>query len=229
MKSYKKLIMIVCFCIATMFIAVNLIVGMRSKNEEDRPYLVEVSRLQKQLAASDCDTEILNLDACEYVKAVSLCENGEDVNASSKNEVLFREINGKLYRFEYIVGHYTNNNLLIINIIMAVVSIFVVLIIAYVFRRIIIPFHKVEEVPYELSKGNLAMELPEEQTKYFGRFVWGTNMLRENLEERRKKELGMHKEKKLLLLSLTHDIKTPLSVIKLNAQALEKNLYNDEE
>ena len=229
MKSYKKLIMIVCFCIATMFIAVNLIVGMRSKNEEDRPYLVEVSRLQKQLAASDCDTEILNLDACEYVKAVSLCENGEDVNASSKNEVLFREINGKLYRFEYIVGHYTSNNLLIINIIMAVVSIFVVLIIAYVFRRIIIPFHKVEEVPYELSKGNLAMELPEEQTKYFGRFVWGTNMLRENLEERRKKELGMHKEKKLLLLSLTHDIKTPLSVIKLNAQALEKNLYNDEE
>ena len=117
MKSYKKLIMIVCFCIATMFIAVNLIVGMRSKNEEDRPYLVEVSRLQKQLAASDCDAEILNLDACEYVKAVSLCENGEDVNASSKNEVLFREINGKLYRFEYIVGHYTNNNLLIINII----------------------------------------------------------------------------------------------------------------
>ena len=30
-------------------------------------------------------------------------------------------------------------------------------------------------------------------------------------------------------MSLTHDIKTPLSVIKLNAQALEKNLYNDEE
>ena len=31
------------------------------------------------------------------------------------------------------------------------------------------------------------------------------------------------------LLTLTHDIKTPLSVIKLNAQALEKGLYQDAE
>ena len=32
----------------------------------------------------------------------------------------------------------------------------------------------------------------------------------------------------LLLLSLSHDIKTPLSAIKLNAKALAKGLYQDE-
>ena len=39
----------------------------------------------------------------------------------------------------------------------------------------------------------------------------------------------MQKDKKLLLLSLSHDIKTPLSAIKLNAKALAKGIYSDEE
>lgn len=39
----------------------------------------------------------------------------------------------------------------------------------------------------------------------------------------------MQKDKKLLLLSLSHDIKTPLSAIKLNAKALAKGLYKNEE
>ena len=38
----------------------------------------------------------------------------------------------------------------------------------------------------------------------------------------------MQRDKKLLLLSLSHDIKTPLSAIKLNAMALARGLYKDE-
>ena len=38
----------------------------------------------------------------------------------------------------------------------------------------------------------------------------------------------MQRDKKILLLSLSHDIKTPLSAIKLNAKALAKGLYKDE-
>jgi signal transduction histidine kinase len=37
----------------------------------------------------------------------------------------------------------------------------------------------------------------------------------------------MQRDKKLLLLSLSHDVKTPLSAIKLNAKALSKGLYTD--
>lgn len=39
----------------------------------------------------------------------------------------------------------------------------------------------------------------------------------------------MKKEKKTLLLSLSHDIKTPLFAIKLYSAALSKNLYSDTE
>ena len=55
------------------------------------------------------------------------------------------------------------------------------------------------------------------------------DLLRENLEENKVRELELQKEKKLLLLALSHDIKTPLSAIKLYAKALSKGLYKEEE
>lgn len=45
-------------------------------------------------------------------------------------------------------------------------------------------------------------------------------MLRETLESNKEKELALQKEKKTLILSLTHDIRTPLSAIRLYAKAL---------
>lgn len=54
-------------------------------------------------------------------------------------------------------------------------------------------------------------------------------MLRENMEQQKERELNLQREKKMLLLSLSHDIKTPLSAIKLYSKALSKGLYTDKE
>lgn len=91
------------------------------------------------------------------------------------------------------------------------------------------PFGRLNDVPQELAKGNLAVEIPEEKSRFFGKFTWGINLLRESIEDSRKRELSMQRDKKLLLLSLSHDIKTPLSAIKLNAKALEKGLYKEKD
>ncbi|MFA9374421.1 MAG: histidine kinase dimerization/phospho-acceptor domain-containing protein, partial [Poseidonibacter sp.] len=42
-------------------------------------------------------------------------------------------------------------------------------------------------------------------------------------------ELELEKEKKTMILSISHDIKTPLSAIKLYSKALCENLYEEEE
>lgn len=99
----------------------------------------------------------------------------------------------------------------------------------FIRQKILVPFMKISNLPYELSKGNLTIPLKEEKGKYFGRFIWGMDLLREKLEDSRMRELELQKEKKLLLLSLSHDIKTPLSAIKLYAKALHRNLYKSEE
>ncbi|MDE6595597.1 MAG: HAMP domain-containing histidine kinase, partial [Oscillospiraceae bacterium] len=48
-------------------------------------------------------------------------------------------------------------------------------------------------------------------------------------EQQKKRELDLQKDKKMLLLSLSHDIKTPLSAIKLYSKALSKGLYESRE
>ena len=99
----------------------------------------------------------------------------------------------------------------------------------YIQKEIIKPMEQIADLPYELVKGNLTVPLKENKHKLFGRLLWGLDMLRQNLEDGKKRELALEKERKMFLLSLTHDIKTPLSVINLNAQALQKNIYKDEE
>jgi signal transduction histidine kinase len=96
-------------------------------------------------------------------------------------------------------------------------------------QKILAPFETLTDVPYELSKGNLTVPIQESKSRFFGRFVWGVDLLRENMEQQKQRELALQKDKKTLLLSLSHDIKTPLSAIKLYAKALSKGLYPDAE
>ena len=105
----------------------------------------------------------------------------------------------------------------------------VLCVILYIRIKILHPFHQFSQLPYQLAKGNLTVPLQENKNRFFGRFLWGMDLLREHLEEQKRRELELQKEKKLLLLSLSHDLKTPLSAIKLYARALGRNLYQEEE
>ena len=96
-------------------------------------------------------------------------------------------------------------------------------------QKILKPFHVLSEMPYELSKGHLQGELLESKSRFFGKFVWGIGMLRDTLYTTKSRELKLEKEKKLLLLSISHDIKIPLSAIKLYAKALREEVYETNE
>lgn len=54
-------------------------------------------------------------------------------------------------------------------------------------------------------------------------------MLRDTLNVAKSNGLRLEKEKKLLLLSISHDIKIPLSAIKLYAKALQEGVYETED
>jgi signal transduction histidine kinase len=71
--------------------------------------------------------------------------------------------------------------------------------------------------------------MKESKSRFFGNFLWGLDLLRENLEQQKERELELQRDRKMLLLSLSHDIKTPLSAIKLYAKALSRGLYTDKE
>lgn len=98
----------------------------------------------------------------------------------------------------------------------------------YIRQMILKPFHALSEMPYEMSKGHLQGELQEGKNRFFGKFVWGLCMLRDTLNMSKARELKLEKERKLLLLSVSHDIKIPLSAIQLYAKALRETIYETE-
>ena len=112
---------------------------------------------------------------------------------------------------------------------LALMAAFVVGILLYLKYRVIRPFNRVSELPYELAKGHLKGEVKQEKNRYFGDFLWGIGQLKDTLEVTKKRRLELEKEKKKMLLSLSHDMKTPLGTIRLYGKALEQGLYDTEE
>ncbi|SFC60647.1 HAMP domain-containing sensor histidine kinase [Ruminococcus albus] len=221
MSTFKKLII----AVTALFILLTVILNMALIRQADSPtgiYRVEAKRL-----ADDIE-ERGSYDLSDYPHLTGVfTEDDGDLYISDEQYVII-EAAGRLYRVEYNTSDY-RSWLLLINGALAVVLLMLFILFRYIRRNIILPFGRLNDVPQELARGNLAVPIPEEKSRFFGKFTWGVNMLRESIEENRTKEISMQRDKKLLLLSLSHDIKTPLSAIKLNAKALAKGLYKDEQ
>ena len=201
--------------------ALNFVLA-RQEKRDDGIYRVEAKRLVDEIT----ETGSYNIKKYPHITGVFTADGGELY--SSDEHYLIIEENDTLYRVEYTIDG-KRRGILIINCVLCAVLLMIVSLLLYIYRYIIAPFCRLNDVPQELARGNLAVPIPEEKSRFLGRFTWGVNLLRESIEDSRKKELAMQRDKKLLLLSLSHDIKTPLSAIKLNAKALAKGLYKDEE
>ena len=221
MKSYLKLTIAVIAVLAVIFTGANIILHYENKGDAGRPYRVEAERIAAKIESG----EEYSLDDYRYIQNIEIQENGF---GGGDSDYLVKEIGGKLYRFDY--SYQADNNAAItsFNICFGVTAAFVLLLLLFLFIKIIRPFEKISAYPTELAKGNLTAPLKESRDKYFGKFLWGLDLLREKLENQKSAELALQKQNKTMVLSLSHDIKTPLGVIELYAKALEKDLYKDE-
>ncbi len=210
-------------------------------------YKIEISRVENELSAAgdfvdtgdgkngvgEIDGRVsLDLSKYETITGVYLfTDEDRDTFYSSNNNYYIADVDGQLYRIEYAIdlskerSDIYRSALIVIGVVIGAMILFLI----YIYMKIIRVFNNISEYPAQLSKGNLSIPLSEERNKYFGKFLWGLDMLREKLEEEKRRNLELQKEKNVFLLSLSHDMKTPISAIKLYAAALRKNLYKDEE
>lgn len=211
--------------IIVLFAAANVTL-LANDTDSGRPYRVEIGRLIHKIE-KNC-YEITDLADCEYVTNVTKYSK-DFYNADS--DYVIREINGVLYRFDYNTDSAMDraNQIIIVDIIFGTMAAVIIGIMLYMKLKILKPFEQLTDIPYELSKGNLTAPVKETKNRFFGRFIWGVDMLRENMEQQKERELNLQRDKKMLLLSLSHDIKTPLSAIKLYSKALSKGLYHNKE
>lgn len=222
MKAFNRISALVIMVILAVFIGANAWL-LTDHSDSGRPYRVEISRLVREME----NGRTPDLSACAYVSAVT--EYGEGFYNSDSDYVI-HEIGGELYRFDYRTGGDDRTGLIVtVNSILGIMAATILVVMLYVRFKILQPFEKLTDVPYELSKGNLTAPVKETKNRFFGRFFWGVDLLRENMEQQKERELDLQRDRKMLLLSLSHDIKTPLSAIKLYAKALSKGLYKSPE
>ena len=221
MKAFRRL----CIVVITVFLLLTAVLNLflvAVKDRNEGIYRVEAKRLADEIA----ETGEFDLEKYPHITEVSGADDGKLY--TSDEHYLIIEAGGTLYRVEYTVGN-GQHGIAAVNCVLGVLFLLMIGLLYYIRRHIIVPFGRLNDVPQELARGNLSVPIIEEKSRFLGKFAWGVNLLRESIEDSRKKEITMQRDKKLLLLSLSHDIKIPLSAIKLNAKALVRGLYKDEE
>lgn len=222
MRKYRKLVTIIIVIELIIVILGNLCYKRYTYKTKDRLYLVEAARITEEISKSGLG----GIDVSEYETIIEVKEYNSDIRCDY--DYVIEDVEGILYQISYRTVD-DSNGLIVLNVTLIFFVVISIFILVYIGRKVIRPFRSMSSMSYDLAKGNLTVPIKEEKSKYFGKFLWGMDMLREKLEENRTKELTLQKEKKMMVLSLSHDIKTPLSAIELYTKALQENLYESEE
>lgn len=226
MNRFKKAASLIIIAELIIIVILNVIYFSVIRTN-GRFYRVEAERVVRLLEGDSSflkNPENIDLSQFDQILRVSIYDPSEICN----NDYVVEEVAGNLYRIEYQIIE-DRSTFIMMNVGMAVAILLTVGVLIYIANKVIKPFDKMSSLTEELAKGNLSTPLKEEKSRFFGKFLWGMDMLRENLEDSKSKNLEYQKEKKTMLLSLSHDIKTPLSAIQLYTKALSEGVYDTEE
>ena len=94
----------------------------------------------------------------------------------------------------------------------------------YVEKNIIIPFERMKDFAGKVAEGRLDEPLSMDKENIFGAFTESFDIMRVELAESKKRELSLQKKERELVASLSHDLKTPITGIKLTTELLQAKL-----
>lgn len=245
MKHFNKIIVIIITFWLSLSVISSYFIYHNSLDEKNKEYLIDINRINAALSSGAIISDI-DISQYKYVKAIEHIElnnskddfkeffEGKGIPSSLDYRILPQFDGDKLT--EYIRFVYEPNKgldiakiLIIYNVCLLIMTTIIVLIMFYIRHSVLKPFDEIVEMPFELSKGHLNTGLKESKNRFFGKFLWGLDLLRESLDSHKRRELQLEKEKKTMILTISHDIKTPLSTIKLYSKAIYDNLYETEE
>jgi signal transduction histidine kinase len=93
-----------------------------------------------------------------------------------------------------------------------------------VYMAVVKPFRRIQRFTHKISIGILDDSLSFSKSNLFGDFTQCFDIMRASLFEARQKQLVAERAKKELIASLSHDVKTPVTSIKLIAELLQAKI-----
>ena len=251
MKSFRRIFVFVIIGFSVLLTAFNVIYGKVIRNRHTARYVVmnRISNTIKQELEMNVSTNIPDIwkenreqwrmeygeenvpDSLLFIPLSTVEPEKLSVVETSWQSYIWNVYgkDGSLkglveYRYE---DNFIAGNRLIINVVLVTCFFCIVAILLHINRKILKPFHNFSEYPEKLSKGITNEKLPEIKNRYFGKFVWGMNMLNDHLVSNEKKIQELEYDRQTMLTAIAHGVKTPVANIKLYANAIETGLYTE--
>lgn len=239
MKKFDRLIVIFILLYVIMAGAVYMILRGIT-HEQDHHHMIEANRIMAEL---DDETQLDSFSYQEYdsiQKIEYLAGNTQD---ESTIQDFYRQHNREStmiqpwYRNHQLIGYlkftYKPQNTAIqqiiiwMEIILFLIAVMIIALLFYIRKNVIQPFQQITQLPMQLAHGHYKESVRAEKSRYFNEYLLGMGQLKDQLDIAQKRQYELLKEKKQLLLSISHDIKTPLNLIKLYGRALEDDVCDE--
>lgn len=95
-----------------------------------------------------------------------------------------------------------------------------VIFLIYIYRKFLKPFEELEGFAENIAAGNWDIPLDYQRENYFGKFTWAFDNMRNELKQSKEREREAIEANKLVISTLSHDIKTPVSTIRAYSEFL---------
>lgn len=209
---------------------------------QDHIYRIETNRLIERLQAGEKFEPSLLKDYPHIKDITFLSHDTQDEKAVYDFYQMENQQSSYVYpwfksgkvlgymKFSYIVKAQNMEMVwLLIEGILLIMELLIIGILLYLRKYFITPFYQLQDLPLQLAKGHYRSDIKVQKDRHMRQFLWGMSQLKDALLISQKRQLEWMKEKKQLLLTLSHDLRTPLNLIKLYSRALEDDLYQNED
>ena len=248
MKNYYRLVLLLG---VIYFAAVMIFAGLTvRKNYSSAKQETEI--LQLNSIAKDAEQHWANLQELDQdygTDFVVLDQNGRILYDSDTNIAKDHLSIEKAIKLRYPYAYVTRNDRILGSVILIdsaqrrkmfnpllLVGLLGILILAgallfglYIRKRVIVPFQNLRDFAGNIAEGKLDQPLAMDRDNLFGAFSESFDIMREELAQSRRREIELQKKERELVASLSHDLKTPITGIKLTTELLKAKTSPDDE
>lgn len=248
MKNYYRLVLL----LGVIYFAAVMIFAGLAVRKNDSSAKQETEILQLNSIAKDAEQHWANLQELDQdygTDFVILDQNGRILYDSDTNIAKDHLSIEKAIKLRYPYAYVTRNDRILGSVILIdsaqrrqmfnlllLVGLLGILILAgallfglYVRKRVIVPFQNLRDFAGNIAEGKLDQPLAMDRDNLFGAFSESFDIMREELAQSRRREIELQKKERELVASLSHDLKTPITGIKLTTELLKAKTSPDDE